>query len=222
MLTIDAVNPKEVQEKLMQCDNCQAIIFTSQNAVKAFSNSKEDITHFDQWRHKIYFGVGQETCALIQSLFPEIETVIGKECGTARELGLTICDYFREQTEQINLLFLCGNLRRNELLEVLQQESKYRIQELVIYSTKTRDEENDELKNLIQEKKPQWLIFFSPSGVDEVMAQIRGWWTPQMDFRYAAIGPTTAECVKKVFGKVDAVAAKPNASSLLQAIQNSV
>lgn len=61
---------------------------------------------------------------------------------------------------------------------------------------------------------PQWLAFFSPSGVEAVYTDISDEHKTFIDgLKKVAIGPTTAKMLH-----FDAVASQPTAESLLQAV----
>lgn len=199
----------------------------------------------DKWRRKFYFCVGKETGKSIEEkLQIDSSKIIGKECGNALELAKNIISFFqisceKKQDQEINLLFLCGNLRRNDLIEVLEKENqilnftKFKITELVSYQTKissnlnSNSEQSNQspLLTIINQSNPTWFIFFSPSGVEAIASQLTTEEKLKIlsTIKFAAIGATTGKAIKSHFGiNQIAIASKPSPPALFEAITNSL
>lgn len=110
-------------------------------------------------------------------------------------------------------LFLCGNLRRPELPAMLS-EAGIPFSELEVYQTTPRT--NLQLDTY---EKPDWVGFFSPSGVDCVQ---KAWPTGWKEVKKAAIGNTTADALRAVNWAADAVAAVPEGPALHAAIEEAM
>lgn len=124
-------------------------VFTSQNAVRAvFEASKVSTDIFER-----VYCVGTKTSALLQSFGVQIT----QSCNNAEELALCIV---REKNIK-RVHFFCGNLRRNELPELLT-ENGISVKETEVYTTK-----------YISEKLTSafhGILFFSPSAVQSYIA----------------------------------------------------
>ena len=107
-------------------------------------------------------------------------------------------------------IFICGNLRRDELPEALSQ-ADVAFEELVVYKTLPATS-----LNLTQFDRPQWVVFFSPSGVKAVS---RHWPDNWQHTQSAAIGNTTANAMAEMGWSVGAIAERPEPQALLEAIQ---
>ncbi len=106
-------------------------------------------------------------------------------------------------------LFVCGNLRRDELPDTLL-EGNVPFEELEVYETLMRQDLKLESFTI-----PDWVVFFSPSGLETVKPQ----WPPSWDdVRIAAIGSTTAAAIEAEGLHVSATAATPDPQSLLKAL----
>jgi len=104
-------------------------------------------------------------------------------------------------------LFPCGDQRRVELPEILGKTQKFNLHEIITYITKEQ--------TLLELGKPDWIVFFSPSGVKSTIKQ-----SELLNIKIASIGATTAAEINELLNKrPHAVANKPNAVELLKAIQ---
>lgn len=112
-------------------------IITSQNAAKAIEeldlNGK-------------YYVVGQKTAEILLS---QNKNVILIE-NSAKDLAVKLL-----QLPSQKFIYFSGNLRRNELFEIIQE--KHKIQEIEVYKTKLNPQKTDKIYNAI--------VFFSPSAV---------------------------------------------------------
>lgn len=110
-------------------------------------------------------------------------------------------------------LFLSGNLRRPELPALLT-EAGLPFSELEVYQTLPQT--GIALDKL---NTPDWVGFFSPSGVNIVRQTWPGGWEA---VKKAAIGATTAKAIRAAGWQVDAVAATPEAVALRLAIEHAM
>lgn len=145
---------------------------------------------------------------------------IGKRSAEALE-GVGLCPFVSAQAsgEAVaeaamnrpapSWLFVCGNLRRDALPDRLQVGG-VPFEELEVYDTLLRDD-----LDLAQIQVPDWVVFFSPSGVASVQSQ---WPAAWKGVQKAAIGSTTADAITKAGWRVDAIAANPDPQSLLAAV----
>ena len=159
-------------KELSFIDNCQNLIFSSQNAVESILNN----TNVDQLLSKKCFAVGQKTkAALEQHGFVVIESA-----DYASELASIICNQYNKES----FVFFSGKLRREILPEALTL-AKINFEELEVYETI--------LSPQTITAKPDGILFFSPSAFESYL-KVNSI-TDEVCF---CIGKTTAEPVEKI------------------------
>ena len=185
-------------------DRYAGLIFTSPRAVEAFSRALPEAgTSNTDRESKALFTVGPRTAAAIRSLGYEPE---GEHTGSAEQLAA----YILERHTGGTLLFLCGD-RRRDVLPSLLREAGIRMEEIVAYRTRLRT-----LHAWPGDKKPDWVVFFSPSGLEAVLH------SPGVSLEgisIAAIGSVTAEAVRAHGFRVHATAHEPTPEALALALQ---
>lgn len=168
-------------------------IFTSKNAVKAFLRHSKKIGTSD---YKA-FCVGEKTKAILE----ENDIKVIKNTENASDLG----DFIVKNHQNEEFLFLCGNIRRAELPEILLKNN-IRYTEIEAYKTHLVHRKFNRLFDGI--------LFFSPSGIKSYTEEnsISG----KMLF---CIGKTTATEAKKHTNQI-IIANKPTVENVLvQAIK---
>lgn len=141
-------------------------IFTSKNSLRAIKSKNLDITRC--------FCVGSKTAAMAEQMgFQVVETA-----ANARELAEIIIRTYPDK----NFRFFCGNSRRDELPEMLQQQN-IALEEIEVYQTNLN----------IQEFRSDYdgILFYSPSGVKSYTSK------NTLDSIAFCIGDTTASEAKK-------------------------
>lgn len=149
----------------------RTVVFTSMNAVEAVA---AQLTTSPPWH---IYALGNTTRKLIEQSW-------GAGClvGTAENalrLGERLID-----DGVLDVLFFCGNIRRNELPNKIRSEGGT-VEEVIVYETEetpvalTRDYDG--------------VLFFSPSAVQSFYRQNR----PSKDTIAFAIGATTAEALRQ-------------------------
>jgi len=119
-------------------------IFTSQNAVKAvFREAKIVVANL-----KKVFCVGDKTARSLKEFGIEVHAI----SYSAEELA----ELLIEEKKETKITFFCGNLRREELPELLR-ENNIEVEEIEVYKT--------ELLQPIVEEEFDAILFFSPSAV---------------------------------------------------------
>ena len=174
--------------------DCVNYIFTSKNAVKAFLNQTKDLnkTKFNA------FCVGEKT----KSILVENGLKVVAMAEYASELAKNIVK--RNQNE--TFIFLCGNKRRDELLDVL---TKHNVQykEVEVYHT--------HLNPKGFQRDFDGILFFSPSGVRSYLSE-----NSLGNSTLFCIGETTATEAQK-HSKNVIIANKPTVENVLvQAINH--
>ena len=160
----------EIDEALQQSITA---VFTSMNAVEAVADQIKGKK--PSW--KIYC-IGTTTQQLVVNYFGQ-DAIAGTANDAAALAKLII-----EDQPKGKLIFFCGDQRRDELPEILQQNSIL-LKEIIVYQTTA-------LKNLIK-KQYEGILFFSPSGVESFFSNNQ---LTKKTILFA-IGNTTAKEIKK-------------------------
>ncbi|WP_196895992.1 uroporphyrinogen-III synthase [Aureivirga marina] len=165
------------------------LIFTSQNAVKAVLQKKEEI-HFET---KNVFCVGEKTRALLQEQHIEVKAMF----FGAKELA----EYLVEEVKPTEVTFFCGNLRRQELSKILE-ENEIKVNEVIVYETIL---EKIKLNTVFDA-----VLFFSPSAIKSyILAENK------INIPVFCIGNTTAVAATFYFDEIY-VAEKPTVEEVIK------
>lgn len=217
-LHFDFVSQRELSEAMSNPSRFSGLILTSQTAVEACSRALQLGSVPQGWSSLPVFVVGTATAEAVHSqLALKAE---GGTCGNAKTLAQTIIEYFQpNRSESKPLLFPCSDLHMETLPSILQ-EAGLPLCSIVSYQTVPHPDLVKCLKEEEQTILPDeevWFVFFSPSGVQFVNQLFRSL-LERKGAKLAAIGPTTAEAIKKVGLKVAATASTPTPESLLAAM----
>jgi len=199
VLRFEFVGRDALAERIQRPEDYAGLILTSPRAVEALRD-------FDlaAWRDHPTFVVGPRTAgeATKLGLRP-----VGAESGSADDLADVIIAHSFEQP----LLFVCGDRRRDTLPDRLCA-ADVTFEEVVVYRTLG---DADELADTVERMQPEWLVFFSPSGVETAEVLAGPSWNR---IRKAAIGPTTAEALRAAGLPPAAVADAPTPEALAAAL----
>lgn len=223
VLDFDYVNREALLAALLGTNDhpCAGIIATSARALISIKLLMQDLDEstrnqiLQSWKDKSLFVVGDSTLAELPFPFKHIFSVN----SDAKQLAIFIKEKFSNilaGTPQ-KMLFLCSNIRNDELPSILNPQDcpTIIIQELVVYTTTKLEIKPNRIN------KPQWWVFFSPSGVDAVFESIHYSSEDKFfDIKIACIGKTTANSMEKYGIKPQAIAAKPTPADLLIAIKS--
>jgi len=203
VLRFDFVNAEALRNALEHPHAYAGLIVTSPRAVEALVEAMAWLPSENvAWHSKAIFAVGPATASELKRVGFE---PTGEESGSAALLADIIVD--REFDKP--LLFLCGR-RRLEKLPKRLQESRIAFEELCVYETTERTD-----LALKTDVLPDWVVFFSPSGVDAV--RLDGGWDLE-HVRIATIGSSTADAARLSGLHVHAVARNPTPEGIAQAM----
>ncbi|ORX92231.1 tetrapyrrole biosynthesis, uroporphyrinogen III synthase [Basidiobolus meristosporus CBS 931.73] len=231
VITHTPVNLDSLTKLLEQTpqDRFWGILATSQRAVEtlrlAFNECFEKKGAVDkraEWLALPFITVGRATAKHARKLGFEC---FGEETGVATELSRYIIESFipnyREVKAKIpekSLLFLSGDKRR-EVLPTRLGEANIPIHELTVYRTEASSGIALELDNLLSNHpRIDWVVFFSPSGVDMTLEAMQHCGLLS-NTRIAAIGPTTRDHLHKLGFPVHLTASKPEPEILAQQVK---
>lgn len=195
---------EELRARLAEPDAYAGLIATSPRAVTALERAE---AWPEAWTEAPFFVAGPETARRARNLG---FAPVGEKAGGARELADRIVRAVRgSRTTDRPLLFLAGNRRRPELPDRLRA-SGISYEEVTVYRS--------ELRRSIEWPAGEigWILFFSPSGREAVEASGG---LPGRGARIGAIGPTTAEALRRASLPVDAVADHPEPAALVRAVR---
>ena len=144
------------------------VVFTSMNAVDAVTAASEALQ--PDWR---IFCIGNTTNKLVKENFGE--AAIAGTAASAEDLANLIS----EEKISGNVIFFCGNQRRDELPDILRNND-IKVKEIVVYKTVHIPHKID--------KEYQGILFFSPSAVQSFFSTNK---LPDTTILFA-IGKTTA------------------------------
>jgi uroporphyrinogen-III synthase len=200
-ITIDirpfiATEPIETVEVQQEIENAlllsTTIVFTSMNAVEAVATFIID----DQPDWRIYC-IGHTTRKLAERFF-------GENCiaGFAED-ATALAELIVEEGETEELIFFCGNKRRNELPDILRSNDII-IEEIIVYETFEVNHKVSGEYNAV--------LFFSPSAVESFFVNNK----PNDKIIFFAIGKTTAAAIKKFSTNKIIIADEPGKENLVE------
>lgn len=178
------------------------IIVTSTRAAKALQALKAMIN-----KETLFYCIGPRTAESVRNM--GFCNIVGSDCGTSLHLANRLVSLKDEFAHP--LLFLTGDKRMENIPSALSA-SHISYEEVCVYTTsyKSGNGFQGELQNYIAAS--EWLIFFSPSGVDAVCATVGI--ECLKHHKIATIGPTTAKHLSNLGLEVSLAASKPEPSTL--------
>ena len=174
------------------CDQSIPVIFTSVQAVRLASKYIEQKN--PSWK---IFCLGLATRKAVEAAFENAQ--IAATAPSAAELAKKII----QDGSAKELVFFCGDQRRDELPSLLATH-RIPVKEVILYHTLPRNEAIT--------KNYHGILFFSPSGVKSLFAAN----SISPATVLFAIGPTTAEEIKKISSNTLIVSDQPEAEALIQ------
>ena len=208
VMNFETVNLDDLVELLKTPTPYQGIIVTSQRAVDVLKVALEKTEYPQHFLSLPAFTVGPATAKRLQLVgFSQVE---GAETGNGSALADLMVEKFTNESKKF--LFLAGEVHRDVLPQRLGQNG-HTIDKLIVYRTTSASNQ----AALEKIAKDDWVVFFSPSHVSQIVLFIK---KSDVPTRIAAIGPTTLKYLTENGVKVDAVAQQPTPESLLEAMNN--
>jgi uroporphyrinogen-III synthase len=192
-----AIQSIEIQQEIeLALTETATVVFTSMNAVEAVAT----YLYNDQPNWRIY-SIGNTTKELIEQYFGE-HTIAGTANSAAALAEQIVVD---DATD--NIIFFCGDQRRNELPDILQK-ADINIQEVVVYQTI--------LQPYKIEQAYHGILFFSPSAVHSFFINNT---LPTATILFA-IGSTTATTIKQYCSNKIFVSPTPAKEKLVEEVMD--
>jgi uroporphyrinogen-III synthase len=168
-------------------------VFTSMNAAEAVIDCLEANGLVPDWT---IYSLGGITHTIIKQYFNESEIIA--DATNAIELATSIIE---DEAEEV--VFFCGNQRREELPTLLKEED-IKVNEVIVYETIETPVKID--------KKYNGILFFSPSAAKSFFSINN----IDADTVLFAIGTTTAQALKQLSINKVLVGALPNKEHLAE------
>jgi uroporphyrinogen-III synthase len=181
-------------------ENTTYAIFTSANGVEAVKYYLEQwgITRTPDWKVFCISGKTREAVTV---------TLPGAPILATAEYGATLAQHILQHTEVTEVLFFCGNKRREEL-PIILGEAGVTVHEIVVYQTEeTPLTIGDDLDGV---------LFFSPSAVSSFFSANE----LKKDTVCFAIGTTTTDALAQHTTNKIITAATTSQASMLEAVQH--
>lgn len=221
VLSFDFIHLQELYTALQQPEKYSGIIFTSQRAVDSVeraimkSGNKEewDEKLCSGWKHIPAYVVGKATAGAAGRLG---FTCRGEDSGSSEALVPLIKKDISEKNSP--LLFPCGNLRKETIPQSLEAEG-VELHSITVYKTVVDTDFETKLKQHLEKQGvPDFLVFYSPSGIQFCKPVLQTLNISDKNTKFVAIGPTTREGIIKEGYSVSVVADKPTPESLLHSV----
>lgn len=180
------------QEIELAANQIATVVFTSMNAVESVTEMLEGFV--PEWN---IYCMGYATKELVKNYFGE--NAIAGTADNASELAEEIIE--NEDPEEV--IFFCGNRRRDELPAKLKKQ-RIEINEIIVYQT-------ENLQHRIS-KEYDGILFFSPSAVESFFAVNK---LPEHTVVFA-IGKTTKETVSRFCKNKIVVSKLPGKDQLVE------
>ncbi len=189
----EPIQSVEVQQEIEQAYMQSAtVVFTSMNAVTAVLAQQD--SQVPDW---VIYCLGNTTKKLLQESFGEHS--VAATAGSAAELAEKII----EAGDVDEVIFFCGEQRRDELPAILRKEG-IDVQEIVVYETiHTPHKVN---------KQYQGILFYSPSAVTSFFSSNK---IPEHTIVFA-IGNTTAKTIQQYCNNTIVIGNSPGKEELVR------
>ncbi len=188
-----AITDYTVQQEVEWAATEEAVVvFTSMNAVEAVTGLLEE--QVPDWQ---IYCMGNTTEQLVKKYFGEASIA-----GTARDAS-ELAELIIETGDCEELIFFCGNIRRDELPQKLRKAG-IGVSEIIVYETEA-------LHHRLQ-KKYDAVLFFSPSAVESFFHDNK----PSEKTVLFAIGNTTKQCIEKYCRNTVIVGNMPGKENLVE------
>jgi len=180
---------QEIKNALLQS---ATVVFTSMNAVEVVANE----LHEQQPDWSVYC-IGTATNKLVEKYFGE-DVIAGTAPNAADLAELIVKKSYADE-----VIFFCGNQRRDELPEILRHND-IDVIEIVVYETLAVTHKIEKTYNGI--------LFFSPSAVESFFSNN----TINQQTILFAIGNTTADAIKEFSNNKILISATPGKENLVE------
>jgi uroporphyrinogen-III synthase len=189
----EAIQSVEVQQEIEQALlQSASVVFTSMSAVEAVAEYMNE--EMPDW---VIYCMGQTTQELVKKYFGE------NSIGGTADNAATLAELVVEESDIDEVIFFCGDQRRDELPDILRSND-IEVTEIIVYHTIATPH--------TVTKQYNGILFFSPSAVDSFFMKNK----PGKQTMLFAIGNTTAVAVKKHSLNSIIISEKPGKENLVE------
>ncbi|KAG5307597.1 HEM4 synthase, partial [Pseudoatta argentina] len=213
-LKFEFVNISDLRTCLSVADRYSGLILTSPRTVEAVALAvKEDTSILYHWEQMPTYCVGSMTESLARNQL-NLQHCVGSQSGNSKQLAEKIILDIKKDSKP--LLYPCSEIAR-ETISCTVRDSGISIKKIIVYRTLESETLEQELPKML-EKSPSIFVFFSPSTVEHITAQLKRNFYNIKDIKAVAIGPVTKDALIDSGFNVYATANKPEPAALMQAI----
>jgi uroporphyrinogen-III synthase len=184
---------QEIEQVLLQI---AIVVFTSKNAVQAVADELYD--HQPEWN---IYCIGQKTKELAEEIFGE-----EKIYGSADD-AVSLAELIVEEGNVDEVIFFCGDQRRNELPDILRAND-IEVYEIIVYHTVGVPQKLN--------KRYEAILFFSPSAADSFFKVNK----IERQTILFAIGNTTSNAIKKYSDNKIIISKVPDKEQMIKEVVN--
>jgi len=173
---------------------------------------KEDINILYHWEQMPTYCVGPVTESLARNRL-NLQHCVGSQSGNSKQLAEKIILDIKKDSKL--LLYPCSEIAR-ETISCTVRDSGISIKKIIVYKTLESETLEQELPKMLE--RSNIFVFFSPSTVEHITAQLKRNFYNVKDIKAVAIGPVTKDALIDSGFNVYATANKPEPAALVQAI----
>ena len=187
VLCFNYTNQEQLQNSLQDVSKYNGVIFTSRRGVLAVKKAFK--TALPCWANVTCYTVGEATRREAEKLGFSCK---GEKSGTGAALARIIVGDKANFDSSKDLLFISGALKRPELSNIILK-AKLGLKDVIAYETVCDPSTESKINHYVRNHGvPDFLVFFSPSGVDFCLDTWRKMWKLSSKFSsVVSIGPST-------------------------------
>lgn len=167
----------------------------------------------NHWKKLPAYCVGPATESFAQSQL-NLQHCTGGQSGNSKQLAEKIILDVKKESKP--LLYPCSEIARETIAHNLN-DNGILIQKIVVYRTLECEFLEQDLLGILK-KSPSIFVFFSPSTVEYISAQLKKNSYNVKNIKAVAIGPVTKDALINLDFDIYATADKPEPAALVRAI----
>lgn len=175
---------------------------------------KDDANILYHWKHTPVYCIGAATDSLARNQL-NLQHCIGSQSGNSKQLAENILFTIKKNSKP--LLYPCSEIARDTIAYILNNNG-VPIHKIVVYRTLESESLEQDLLEMLK-KSHDIFVFFSPSTVEFIVAQLKKNSYNIKDIKAVAIGPVTKDALIDSGFNIYATADKPEPASLIHVIK---
>jgi len=216
-LSFEFCNLDQVKDALKSINLWSGVIFTSKRSVESIMRAFP--VPLPEWSSVPCFAVGEATAK--SAIEIGFNAGLDSGIGTGKQLA----EFIISKKDSLNLskplLFICGQKRRDELPKILKSENLL-LKEVVSYKTISNVDCTEKISSYVASNGvPNYIVFFSPSGVTFSLNSWKIIWKKTSSFsKIVSIGPTTTKALTVEGFSEILTAQRPKPENIFQIIHD--